>query len=248
MRVVRHMRKSESLATQAGEQRPLDPQCLRDRCEAGKLLAARLDAYRDRSDCVVIGLARGGVPVAYEIASALHLPLDICIVRKLGCPFQPELAMGALGPEGLVVWNEDLVRELRMSQQELDAVVRKERVEILRREQAYRYGRSGIPLAGKTVILVDDGVATGATILVAIQALRCQPIERLILAIGVASREAVQRLHSKADDIVCLLTPEPFEAIGLWYRDFRQVTDAEVQRLLAAAVGPNEQAKSRKAP
>jgi hypothetical protein len=119
------MRQSEFLSTQTAEEVPLHLEYLKDRCEAGRLLAPRLVAYRDRSDCVVVGLARGGVPVAHEIASALHLPLDICIVRKLVCPFQPELAIGALGPEALVVWNEDLVHELRISQEELEVIIRK---------------------------------------------------------------------------------------------------------------------------
>jgi predicted phosphoribosyltransferase len=189
---------------------------------------------------VVVGLARGGVPVAHEIAAALRLPLDVCIVRKLGCPFQPELAMGALGPDGLVVWNEDLVHELGIRQDQLEDVIRKESGEILRREKAYRQGRPGIRLAGKTVILVDDGVATGATTLVAVQTLRRQPIERLIVAVGVASREAVGLLRSRADDVVCLLTPDPLMAIGSWYRDFRQVTDAEVQQLLTPRIRPDE--------
>jgi putative phosphoribosyl transferase len=210
---------------------------LNDRIEAGKLLASRLSAYRDQPDCVVIGLARGGVPVAYEIASALHLPLDICIVRKLGYPLQPELAVGAIGPGDLVVWNNELVRELHISPRELQSVIAKERDEILRREKVYRQGRTSIQLAGKTVILVDDGVATGASLLVAIQALRRQQIQRLTLAVGVAPRETLERLKSKADEVVCLFTPEPFVAISLWYREFPQVTDAEVQRLLSPKQG-----------
>lgn len=207
---------------------------LKNRAEAGQALAQKLLRYAGQSGVVVIALPRGGVMVAAEIAEVLGLPLDILVVRKLGVPDQPELAMGAIASGGAVVMNDDIVRKLGIAPEEIRAELQLERRERERSERAYRGHRSPIELRGKTVILVDDGVATGATLLVAIDTLRRQGVASVVVAVGVAPPATGQILRRKADEVVCLLTPDPFSAISLWYDEFPQTTDTEVQQLVGA--------------
>lgn len=202
-----------------------------DRREAGQILAKRLESSCRRSDVVVIGLARGGVPVAAEVAAALGAPLDVAVVRKLGVPGHEELAMGAITRDQMVV-NENLVHSLGVTQPELDAVVDRERRELSRRERNYRMGRPARSLVDKTVVLVDDGLATGATMHAAVLAVMQDRPARVVVAVPTASASAVTALRGIADEIVCLDTPSPFVAVGLSYRDFRQVTDEEVRAAL----------------
>ncbi|WP_017661906.1 phosphoribosyltransferase [Baaleninema simplex] len=206
-----------------------------DRIEAGRVLASRLERYARRDDVVVLGLPRGGVPVAFQIARALDAPLDVCLVRKLGVPNNPELAMGALGSRGDITTNENVVQSLRVSQEQFEAVVRRERQELQRREKRYRGRRPPLEVRGKTTILVDDGVATGATLMAAIATLRhCHPA-KIVVAIPVAAPVVCEKLRTKVDELVCVLEPEPFNFLGLWYADFSQTTDEEVCGLLEIA-------------
>jgi len=183
----------------------------------------------------VLGLPRGGVPVAYEIAQALHAPLDVCVVRKLGVPGQPELAMGAIALGGVRVLNEEVVASLAIPESLIATVVAKEMQEAERRERLYRSDRPPLDLASKTVILVDDGVATGATMRAAIVALRTQKPAKVIVAVGVAPPETCATLAQEADEVVCLLQPEGFWSVGLWFADFAPTSDEEVRILLAHA-------------
>jgi len=208
----------------------------RDRRDAGRVLAERLDRYRDRSDVVVLGLPRGGVPVAYEVAVALHLPLDVFLVRKLGVPGQEELAMGAIASGGVVVLNEDVVRALSIAPAAVHRVAVDEGRELARREQAYRQGRTAPELAGRTVILVDDGLATGASMRAAIQAVRERQPGRVVVAVPAAPAPTCRELLALVDEVVCASTPAPFSAVSAAYWDFAQTTDDEVQRLLHSAV------------
>jgi predicted phosphoribosyltransferase len=208
----------------------------RNRREAGRLLAARLDAYANRPDVLVLALPRGGVPVAYEVARALRVPLDIFLVRKLGVPGYEELAMGAIATGGVRVLNDQLVRALHISGQMIESVAAKEQKELVRREQIYRGDRPTPELHGRTVILVDDGLATGATLYAAIKALRQQHASRIIVAVPIASPESCEEMRKEVDDIICAITPEPFHAVGLWYEDFSQTTDEEVKDILARSV------------
>lgn len=204
-----------------------------DRREAGRLLAARLSAYAAREDVVVLALPRGGVPVGHEVAAALGAPLDVFLVRKLGAPGQPELAMGAIAGGGLRVMNEAVVRSLGVTPAEVEAVARQEERELQRRERDYR-GRNQAPaLASRTVILVDDGLATGASMRAAVRALRGAALRRLVVAVPVAPPDTCADLGTEADEVVCVATPEPFFAVGRWYQDFRPTTDEEVRALLA---------------
>ena len=205
----------------------------RDRSEAGRLLAAKLADYADRPDVVVLALPRGGVPVAYEVARALGAPLDVFLVRKLGIPGHEELAMGAVATGGVRVLNEQVVRALRIPDYVIDAIAAKEEQELARRERLYRGDRPPPDVRGRTVILVDDGLATGATMHAAIQALRQQQPAHIVVAVPAASPEACDELKEEVDDVVCAVTPEPFYAVGLWYEDFSQTTDEEVRDLLA---------------
>jgi putative phosphoribosyl transferase len=206
-----------------------------DRSAAGKALAKALAHYRDRSDVLVLALPRGGLPVAREIAAALGAALDILIVRKLGAPGNPELAMGAIASGGVRVMNDDIVAGLGVTPQQIDAIAATEQRELERRERVYRGERPHPPLAGRCVILVDDGVATGATMRAGIAALKALGAARIVVAVAVAPVRTVRELESDADEVVCLATPEPFWAVGQWYRDFRQVSDGEVRDMLAAA-------------
>ncbi|HWP43357.1 MAG TPA: phosphoribosyltransferase [Blastocatellia bacterium] len=206
---------------------------LRDRAEAGRLLAEELRSYANRSDVLVLALPRGGVPVAYEIARRLEAPLDVLIVRKLGVPWNEELAMGAITTGGVRVLNDDVVKSLRIAEEEIASVEAKERKELERRERVYRGDRPAPDVRGRTVILVDNGVATGTTMLAAIAALRKLGPARIVVAVAVAPRSTYEELKAVADEVVCLMTPESFHAISMWYENFAQTTDAEVQDLLA---------------
>ena len=223
----------------------LPPLPFRDRDEAGRALGTQLAAVlRPRpsaADALVLGLPRGGVPVAQQVAQALALPLDVLIVRKLGVPGQPEFAMGAIASGGLRVLNDDVVRMLDISAATIDAIARDEAAELARREQLYRGNQAPPALAGRTVILVDDGLATGATMRAAVRAVRTQAPARIVVAVPVASADTAEDLRREADMVVAVATPEPFMAVGCWYRDFDQVSDAQVQRLLAEArrTGPH---------
>ena len=207
----------------------------RDRFEAGRRLAARLRDYAGRDDVIVLALPRGGVPVAYEVARALRAPLDVFLVRKLGVPGHEELAMGAIASGGVRVLNEEVVRPLRIPPQVIDEAARRELAELRRREREYRDARPPVDVAGKTVILVDDGLATGSTMLAAAGALRRMGPARLVVAVPVGAPETCERFQPMADDVVCAVTPEPFHAVGNWYEDFSQTSDDEVRDLLARA-------------
>lgn len=211
-----------------------------DRSEAGKHLALKLHRFTHDPHTVVLALPRGGVPVAYEVARALHLPLDVFIVRKLGVPGHSELAMGAIASGGVRVLNEEVVDYLHIPEEAIAQVAKSEQRELERRERLYRGPRAMPSLRGKTVLLVDDGLATGATMKAAVAALRLQQPARIIVAAPVAARTTCEAFEAIADDIVCICdrTYEPFHAVGLWYDDFRQTTDAEVRVLLDRANAP----------
>jgi putative phosphoribosyl transferase len=204
----------------------------RDRAHAGRVLARSLLAYAGRDDVVVLALPRGGVPVAAELARALGAQLDVFVVRKLGLPGHEELAMGAVAPGGVLVLDDRLVRGLGIPDEVLQETVEKELRELERREAAYRAGRPPLDLEGKTVILVDDGLATGATMRAAALALRKYKPARVVVAVPVASAETCDEFRADVDEIVCALTPSPFHAVGLWYDDFSQTSDEEVRELL----------------
>lgn len=206
-----------------------------DRTDAGRRLATYLGKYAGRRDVIVLALPRGGVPVGHEVAQALDVPLDVFVVRKLGLPWQEELAVGAIASGGAVVLNDDVVRMSGITREQLDRVTRVEEAELHRRERQYRGDRAFPDLTGKTVILVDDGLATGATMRAAVDALRREGPASVVVAVPVAAAETCRRLQSVADDVVCAMTPEPFEAVGLWYDDFSQTSDGEVQDLLSRA-------------
>ncbi len=205
----------------------------RDRSDAGRVLATQLTAYANRSDVLVLALPRGGVPVAYEVAKALHAPLDVFIVRKLGVPGHEELAMGAIATGGVCVLNEDVVQMLRIPDKVIEAVIAKEQQELERREHLYRDDRPPPDVRDCTIILIDDGLATGATMRAAIKALRQQHPARLVVAVPVAAPPTCEELGAQVDEIICAKTPEPFYGVGYWYEDFSQTTDEEVHALLA---------------
>lgn len=204
-----------------------------NRSTAGQALARLLTTYAGRQDVVVLGLARGGVPVAAEVARALRVPLDVFVVRKLGVPGHEEVALGAITSAGIRVINHPLARELGITPQELETITDRESRELDRRERAYRDGREPLDLHGRTVIVVDDGLATGASMSAAITALRLKRPRRIVVATPIASRDAAAGLRRIADEVVVVATPEPFSAVGVWYEDFAQTSDAEVRRLLA---------------
>jgi putative phosphoribosyl transferase len=208
-----------------------------NRVEAGKLLAGQLKEYANRSDVLVLALPRGGVPVGYEVAKALQAPLDVLVVRKLGVPGQKELAMGAIASGGVRVMNEDVLPFLSLSEEEVEQVVSREQKELERRETLYRGGRPAPEISGKTVILIDDGIATGTSMRSAVEVLKKQRPARVIIAVPVAARSTCEEFNkpAKQEVCVCLQTPEPFFAVGLWYKDFEPTTDAEVRELLAAS-------------
>jgi predicted phosphoribosyltransferase len=214
-----------------------------NRQEAGRALAKALGRFAGRDDVVVLGLPRGGVPVAFEVAQALKAPLDVFVVRKLGVPGHEELAMGAIASGGVRVLNDDVVRWYQLPEATIDAVHQVERTELERRERAYRDGRPLVPVKNRVAILVDDGLATGSTMRAAVLAARNLGPSRIVVAVPVGASETCRALEELADEVVCGFTPDPFRAVGLWYDDFSQTTDEEVRALLAASarqppVGP----------
>ncbi len=206
-----------------------------NRQEAGRLLAEALKSYSDRKDAIVLALPRGGVPVAFEVAKALYLPLDVFIVRKLGAPYHEELAMGAIAMGGAQVLNEEVIRELNISQAAIDQVVFSEHQELQRREKVYREKRPPLNVTNKVVILVDDGIATGATMRVAVKALRLAKPTAIVIAVPVAEKSICDKMAMIADKVICPLKPSVFYAVGAHYEDFAQTTDEEVHELLAKA-------------
>lgn len=206
-----------------------------NRAEAGRRLAESLSAYRGREDAIVLGLPRGGVPVAYEVARQLELPLDVFVVRKLGVPGYEELAMGAIASGNVCVLNEDVMRALPNREAILEMVMAQERIELKRRETRYRQDQPPPVLGGRVVILVDDGLATGATMRAAAAALRKQGVAKTVVAVPVGAPETCQELASEVDEIICLIAPASFHGVGQFYEDFSQTTDDEVRDLLAKA-------------
>jgi putative phosphoribosyl transferase len=207
----------------------------RDRRDAGRKLAQELSAYAGRSDVIVLALPRGGVPVAYEVALALNTPMDIFIVRKLGLPGREELAIGAIASGGVRVLNEDIIRELNIHQEAVDIIAQRELWELQRRERLYRGDRPAPEVQDHTVILIDDGLATGASMRAAVAGLRTQHPARIVVAVPTAAPETCEAFRPEVDEIVCATTPEPFYGVSRWYEDFSQTTDEEVRALLEKA-------------
>jgi predicted phosphoribosyltransferase len=221
----------------------MDAWTFADRADAGRRLAARLSSYAGRDDVVVLALPRGGVPVAYEVARALGAPLDVLVVRKLGVPGREELAMGAVAGGGIRVLDAGTVHALRVPTQAIERAVIAERAEVERRERAYRGTRPVPNLQGKTVILIDDGIATGSTCLAALQALRQASPSAVVVAVPIAPAAACRALGEVADEVVCVRTPEELRSVGGWYRSFPQTSDAEVRTLLARSMAERVTAK-----
>jgi putative phosphoribosyl transferase len=207
----------------------------RDRTDAGRYLARQLERYANREDLIVLGLPRGGVPVAYEVAMHLRAPLDVFVVRKLGVPGHEELAMGAIASGGVRVLNDDVVRWVPNAEVMIEAATTEESAELLRRERLYRDARPPPDIRGKTVILVDDGLATGATMLAAVRALWRLEAAAIVVAVPVGSRDRCRAFESQVDEVVCATAPAAFHAVGQFYDDFSQTTDEEVRSILAAA-------------
>jgi putative phosphoribosyl transferase len=206
-----------------------------NRTEAGRLLTEKLGEYADRDDVIVLGLPRGGVPVAYEVAKRLHVPLDVFIVRKLGVPGFEELAAGAIASGGVRVFNEDVMRAIPHANEAIEVVTARETAELERREQIYRGGRPPPELRDRIVILVDDGLATGATMRAAVKALRQSGAAKIVVAVPVGPPDTCRELEQEADETICLSTPEFFQAVGQYYEDFSQTSDEDVRELLASA-------------
>lgn len=207
----------------------------RNRVEAGRLLAERLMAYKNYPNALVLGLPRGGVPIGFEVAKALQLPLDVFLVRKLGVPGHEELAMGAIASNSEPIFQSHILRQLGISMSAIEQVVNSQKLELQRREKLFRANRLALDLAGKLIIMVDDGLATGSTMLAALQAIRQQKPARIITAIPVASQDALMLISSLSDEVICLLSPERFYSVGIWYEDFEQTQDEEVVDLLQKA-------------
>ena len=216
-----------------------------DRADAGRKLAAQLTRYADRPDVLVLALPRGGVPVAYEVAKELNAPLDVFLVRKLGVPGHEELAMGAIASGGVRVLNEDVINYLRIPDYVIDAVAAREQRELERRQRAYRDDRPTPDVKDRVVILIDDGLATGSSMRAAAASLRLQKPRRIVVAVPVSSPETCEEFRSEVDEIVCAVTPERFQGVGLWYEDFSQTTDEEVRELLKRATQQQRHATSR---
>jgi predicted phosphoribosyltransferase len=210
-------------------------QAYRDRREAGEILAAQVQEHAEPGPTVVLALPRGGVPVGFEVARTLDAPLDVFVVRKLGVPGHEELAMGAIAAGGFKVLNEPLVAQLGITRREIDDVTARETAELERREALYRENRPPMSIRGRVAVLVDDGLATGFTMRAAIAAIRKHRPARLIVAVPVGAPETCEELSREVDTLICPLQPEPFHAVGLWYRDFSPTTDDEVREYLAAA-------------
>ena len=210
-----------------------------DRYEAGRLLASELREYAARPDVVVLALPRGGVPVGYEVGKALHVPLDVFIVRKLGVPSHEELAMGAIASGGARVLNQRMIHRYDVSQEIVDIITERGQKELERQEREFREGRQPLHVAGRTVILVDDGLATGASMFVAVAALKGLHPARIVVAVPVAAEEVCADLKGEVDHIYCATTPEPFLAVGQWYKNFSQVSDDDVRELLRRAAEPS---------
>jgi putative phosphoribosyl transferase len=208
-----------------------------DRSAAGRELAGHLDRYAGRDDVVVLGLARGGVPVAFEVAAAIGAELDVFVVRKLGVPGHEELAMGAIASGGEGILNRKLVDAIGLTSDEVEQIVARERAELERREREYRVGRSPAPVEGRTVILVDDGLATGSSMRAAVRALRDRDAGEVVVAVPIAPPETCADLDRDADAVVCARTPEPFCAVGAWYENFEQTSDDEVRAILQRSRG-----------
>src|SRR5436189_2456220 len=206
-----------------------------DRAEAGRQLAEKLEKYTGRDDVIVLGLPRGGVPVAYEIAKRLHAPLDVFIVRKLGVPGFEELAAGAIASGGVRVLNEDVMRAIPHADETIEVVSARETAELERREQMYREGHPAPDVQGRTVILVDDGLATGATMRAAVKALRQSGAAKIVVAVPVGPPDTCREIAQEADETICLSTPEFFQAVGQYYEDFSQTSDDDVRKLLTRA-------------
>jgi putative phosphoribosyl transferase len=220
------------MGTLSGSPRHAPGRAYQDRRQAGQVLGDALQGYRGKPNLLVLALPRGGVPVAWEVAAALQAPLDVFVVRKLGAPRWPELAVGALASGGGVVLNDEVVCALRLDEAQLQQITDREAEELARRERAYRGGRPPLELAGKTVILVDDGVATGASMTAAVKAIRAADPAAIVVAVPVAPRSAQEPLAHLAEDVVIAATPSSFMAVGEYYCDFRQTTDDEVRELL----------------
>ncbi|MBU3759542.1 MAG: phosphoribosyltransferase [Candidatus Omnitrophica bacterium] len=216
-----------------------------DRRDAGNQLAGKLQTYRGKSGVIVLGLPRGGVVVAYEIARNLGLPLDVLMVRKVGVPWQPELAMGAIAEGGAEIFNRAIMSDLGISESAWMNVAEAERCELARREKLYRSGRSIPALSGKTVILVDDGLATGATMRAALKALELQGVQRRVIAVPVAEERVAEEFERVCDEFVCIMRPHALGAIGLWYECFEQVRDEEVMELMESARFPRTPTRRR---
>src|ERR1051326_3018254 len=210
-------------------------QTFANRSEAGRLLAEKLEKYANRNDVIVLGLPRGGVPVAYEVARALHVPLDVFIVRKLGVPGFEELAVGAIASGGVRVLNEDVAHALPNADEIIEAVTQREMIEVQRREEKYRDGRPAPEISGRTVILIDDGLATGATMRAAVKALRQRGAAKIVVAVPVGPPDTCKEFEDEADEVVCASAPEFFQAVGQYYEDFSQTSDEEVRELLGRA-------------
>jgi predicted phosphoribosyltransferase len=205
------------------------------RRDGGRALSQFLCGYKGQRSVVVLALPRGGVPVGFEVAQALEVPLDVFVVRKLGVPEQEELAMGAIASNGARVLNAEVLQALHISSDVLEAVTHRERLEMQRREQLYRGDRAPLSVRGQCVIVVDDGLATGSTMLAAVRALRQQDAAHIVVAVPVAAAETCRAFREEVDEIVCAATPHPFRAVGLWYQDFSETSDSEVRELLARA-------------
>lgn len=213
----------------------------RDRRHAGRVLAERLGSYANRDEVIVLGLPRGGVPVAAEVAAALHAPLDVFVVRKLGTPGHEELAMGAIASGGIRVVNSEVVTMLHLTAEQIDLVAQREAVELARREHLYRGDRTFPDLRNRTVILIDDGLATGSTMRAAAHAVRQQAPASIVVAVPIAAPETCAGFTAEVDEIVCAMSPRGFEAVGLWYEDFSQTTDDEVRALLDGVGAPSNE-------
>lgn len=216
----------------------------RTRTEAGKMLARQLTSYADCKDLLVLGLPRGGVPVAYEVANLLGAPLDICLVRKLGVPGHKELAMGAITSGGIRVLNHDVVSSLGITTETIDQVTAEELQELQRRDRAYRGDRPLLDVKNRTIIVIDDGIATGSTMRAAITMLQKQQPKRIVIAVPIAPPETCEELSNQVDEVVCLKMPERMYAVGVWYEDFSQTTDEEVRYLLAKQSAVSSQLKA----